>query len=87
MNLTRAEFLKTAAAGAALALLPRAARAQAGGLIARRIPSSGEMVPAIGLGTAQTFGEGLEGEAFAARKAVIKTLLEGGGTLIDTAPV
>lgn len=87
MNLTRAEFLKGAAAGAALALAPRSPRAQAAPLISRKIPSSGEAVPAIGLGTAQSFGEGLEGEAYAARKAVIRTLLEGGGTVIDTAPV
>jgi aryl-alcohol dehydrogenase-like predicted oxidoreductase len=87
MKLTRAEFLKgAAAAGAALALVPSFAHAQSGPLIMRRIPSSGEMIPAIGLGTAQNFGEAADEATFAGRKAVIQALLEGGGTVIDTAP-
>jgi aryl-alcohol dehydrogenase-like predicted oxidoreductase len=101
MKLTRAEFLKGAAASLALApnsLLARESRAQATNgaaitvqydtpVIRRLIPTSGELVPAIGLGTAQDFGEGREGAAFAARRDVIRTLIEGGGTVIDTAPV
>jgi aryl-alcohol dehydrogenase-like predicted oxidoreductase len=87
MKLSRAEFLRTAAAGAAIALSPGIARAQAPGpVLARKIPVSGETVPAIGLGTAQDFGAGRDGAAFAARVAVIKALLEGGGRVIDTAP-
>lgn len=52
----------------------------------RKIPKSGEAVPVIGLGTAQSFGDETAGPGFDARKQVIKTLLEGGGAVIDTAP-
>jgi len=86
MTLTRAEFLKGLAAGTAIAVSPRFARAQEGAPITRKIPSSGEALPAIGLGTAQNFGEVADEATFAGRKAVIRALLEGGGTVIDTAP-
>jgi aryl-alcohol dehydrogenase-like predicted oxidoreductase len=88
MKLTRGEFLRgAAAAGAVLALAPLSpVLAQSQNLILRRIPSTGEMIPAIGLGTAQNFGEAADEATFASRKAVIQALLEGGGTVIDTSP-
>ena len=87
MKLTRAEFLKGAAATGGLALLPRSPMAQGAPLITRKIPSSGVVVSAIGLGTAQSFGDATDGPEYEARKAVIAALLAGGGTVIDTAPV
>lgn len=50
----------------------------------RRIPRSGEMIPAVGLGTAHVFDRDNE-ETRAEAKAVIEALLAGGGSLIDTA--
>ena len=56
-------------------------------LIRRAIPSSGELLPVVGLGTARTL-EAAAGDAGqrAAAKEVIRQFVETGGTLIDTAP-
>ena len=54
-------------------------------LLTRAIPSSGERLPAVGLGTAGVFGSG-EGARQKAG-AVVQALLAGGGRLIDTASV
>jgi aryl-alcohol dehydrogenase-like predicted oxidoreductase len=55
--------------------------------VLRRIPSSGEELPVIGLGTSQTFEVG-EGEAARApRRGVLEAFFAGGGRLIDTSPM
>jgi len=77
------------AAGFALstASLVRGVRAQApqpATRITRPIPHSGEQLPAVGLGTAQTFPSAGEAERPALAK-VIDALIAGGGRLIDTA--
>jgi aryl-alcohol dehydrogenase-like predicted oxidoreductase len=59
-------------------------RSEAAELLTRAIPSTGERLPAVGLGTAVNFDRDND----AARRAaadVIRTLLEGGGRLVDTA--
>ena len=80
---SRREFLGTSlGAGAALALTPELLRAlqQPGGkLIQRAIPSSGEMLPVIGL----QFGNSRSLDP-AALKEVLKTLIENGGRFLDT---
>ena len=59
----------------------------AGALITRSIPSSGELLPVIGLGTSGPF----EVDADPARRAPLQEVLEGffaaGGRLIDTSPM
>ena len=78
----RREFLRiTAGAGAALALTPELLRAQqsSGKLIQRAIPSSGEMLPVIGL----QFRNNTSQEP-AALKEVLKTLVDNGGRFLDT---
>jgi aryl-alcohol dehydrogenase-like predicted oxidoreductase len=81
--INRREFLGiTAAAGAALALTPELLGAlhQSGGkLIQRAIPSSGEMLPVIGL----QFGNPPPPD-HAALKEVLKTLVDHGGSFLDT---
>ena len=53
---TRRDWLKyTAAAGTALAVNPRLLRAQDAPMITRAIPSTGEELPIIGLGSSATF--------------------------------
>ncbi|WP_439859743.1 aldo/keto reductase [Pseudomonas sp. MBLB4136] len=74
---------------AALPLLPRDALALAlepAGLLRRPIPASGELLPAIGLGTSRTFHVDLDDASLAPLMQVMDTLLAGGGRLIDTAP-
>jgi len=81
--MNRREFLGiTAGAGAALALTPellRAHRPPGGTLIQRAIPSSGEMLPVVGL----TFGNNPSCADHAALKEVLETLVENGGRVLD----
>jgi aryl-alcohol dehydrogenase-like predicted oxidoreductase len=89
--IARRKFLGiTAGAGAALALSPHLLRAleqQASEkLIRRGIPSSGEMVPVIGLGSSATFGNVSRSADHTALKDVLKTLVDNGACIFDTAP-
>ncbi len=71
---------------AAAILLARPAFAQTNeaSLITRAIPGTGERVPAVGLGTASVFNRDDERTQSAAMK-VVRTLVDAGGRLIDTA--
>src|SRR5246500_565204 len=53
-------------------------------LLTRPIPSSGERIPAVGLGTAYVFDENNEATRSKAN-AVVQALVKNGGRLIDTA--
>lgn len=66
--------------------LPGGAFAASGPLLRRPIPRTGEMLPVVGLGTAVIFEFDANAPQKAERTKVIQTLIEGGGTLIDTAP-
>lgn len=87
--LTRRQYLQLSlAAGAALAL-PRTLLAAAERpleLITRAIPSTGERVPAVGLGSSATFAAVARSEDVSALGEVIGAMLEHGGTIFDTAP-
>lgn len=84
---TRREILKIAAAAGVAAALPfRPARAAAAQVLTRPIPRTGERLPVVGLGTAIVFDIGDDAAKRAERRAVIRTLIDGGGRLIDTAP-
>lgn len=73
-----------AAMGAGIAL---GAGAAAPAMLTRRIPSSGEALPAIGLGTSQTFDIAVEGPDFDAALAVTRLFVQGGGRLVDSSPM
>ena len=88
--ITRKEFLKlgaTAFGVGALATtgLGRTALAQ-GNILHRQIPSTGEMIPAVGLGTALEFGTYANDDEFMLRRNTIEALLTNGGSVIDTSP-
>lgn len=90
-SLTRKDFLKltsaSVAAGAGLIAtsgLGSVARAQSSDLLHRKIHSTGEMIPAVGLGTAMTFGD--LSEDFNQRKNAIAALFREGAKVIDTSP-
>ncbi len=57
-----------------------------GGLITRAIPSTGEKLPIIGLGSSATFSQVARTEDIDALKAVMRTMVELGGSVFDTAP-
>lgn len=67
-------------------LLSSANAASAGSILRRKIPSSGELLPAIGMGTSGSFEIAAGTPEYEALKEVLKRFLAGGATLIDTAP-
>ncbi|MBM3514406.1 MAG: aldo/keto reductase [Alphaproteobacteria bacterium] len=79
--LTRHAFLQVAAAA-----LATQARAATGPMSTKPIPRSGEALPVIGLGTSQVFASMGDATAAAAKREVVKALIDGGATCIDTAP-
>jgi aryl-alcohol dehydrogenase-like predicted oxidoreductase len=81
-------MLKISAGTGAAALLLREfpALAQEQPLLVRSIPSSGEEVPAVGLGSARTFSVGASVEERAPLKEVLRLFHEMGGRFFDTAP-
>jgi diketogulonate reductase-like aldo/keto reductase len=86
-TINRRSFLVTASAAAAAlgagGVPTFSAFAQA--MPQRRIPSTGEMLPVIGLGSSKVVSEiGAKGEAPLA--GVLRTLVEHGGKLVDTWP-
>jgi aryl-alcohol dehydrogenase-like predicted oxidoreductase len=90
---TRREFLAgSATLLAPLLLAPAAMRgavaqaAEGAGMLKRTIPSSGEALPAIGMGTSGSFQIAPGSPEYQALKEVLKRFFDGGGTLIDTAP-
>lgn len=85
-SLTRRDWLSmTIGAGASIAMDPRRLFAQQP-LITRAIPASGERLPVIGLGSSATFSQVARSEDVTALRDVLKTLLDNGATLFDTAP-
>jgi aryl-alcohol dehydrogenase-like predicted oxidoreductase len=84
--LSRRAMLALGAALAAQGLTDGRARADTPPLLARGIPHSGESLPAIGLGTSIVFNIGDDPSERASRAEVIRALVAGGGSLIDTAP-
>ncbi len=86
--ISRRALLTVAGASAAAAALPDPVRAQEAvqPVTTRPIPVSGEPLPIIGIGSAVIFEYENDPPKQAERTAVIKTLVAGGGKLIDTAP-
>lgn len=88
MKMNRRQWIGMAlGAGAALGLGPRASGAGTPApLLTRKIPSSGEAIPVIGLGSSATFRTTAEGEDAGALGDVLAALVAGGGRVFDTAP-
>ncbi len=63
-----------------------ASAATPSGMLRRPIPSSGELVPVIGMGTSGSFQVPSDGADYAALQEVLQRFFDGGATLIDTAP-
>jgi len=84
---TRRDFLRGCAAAVAATAIPASARADdgraTGALLTRPIPSTGERLPVIGLGT-NAYGV-TDAAEIAKRQAVVARLLDLGATVIDTA--
>jgi len=53
----------------------------------RTIPSSGETLPVIGLGTWQTFDVGAGAEARAPLRTILQAFVDDGATVVDSSPM
>lgn len=56
-------------------------------LIQRPIPNSGELLPAMGMGTSRTFDTKPDPRSLANLAAVVEAFFEGGGKVIDSSPM
>ena len=84
--LTRRELLLATGSTLVLGAVPWAL-AEAKAPIRKPIPSSGEQLPVIGMGTWQTFHVGDDAEARAPLREVLRVFFDHGGTLIDSSPM
>ena len=84
--LDRRTLLKAAAA---IGLMPRTTLAETAGvkIALRTIPSSGEKIPAVGMGSWLTFDVGDSAHERKVRVKVLKAFFERGGGLIDSSPM
>jgi diketogulonate reductase-like aldo/keto reductase len=88
MSISRRAFLTSSAGGLLAAGLARPGDAQgrrSTAPLTRPIPSSGEKLPALGLGTFQTFD--VSADRVAEVQPVLDRFLELGGRLIDSSPM
>src|SRR3546814_18497211 len=87
--LTRAGFLRLCVAAGAAAMLPAGTgrAVETARMSTRPIPSTGEALPVVGVGTWQVF-DVVPGEAERAPlRGVLRTLFEAGGAIIDSSPI
>lgn len=87
-GVSRRAFIEMAAAGALAALGPWQGASAAEAMHHRPVPSSGEEVPVIGLGTARTFNVDPHRQAALEPLAgVMRNFYAGGGRLVDSSPM
>jgi diketogulonate reductase-like aldo/keto reductase len=84
--MTRREYLKTLG-GLSLALSIQGWNFKDDPLLQRMIPSTGEMLPAIGVGTWRTFNVGESEAERAPLKEVLENLVKRGGKMVDSSPM
>jgi diketogulonate reductase-like aldo/keto reductase len=83
---TRREALKGLGALALAGALPTGARSAPPAILERAIASTGERIPAVGMGTWLTF-DVAPGSGRDARLAVLREFFAGGGAVLDSSPM
>lgn len=84
---TRRQWLGGVFGASLVTAWPTRAATPASGVITRRIPSSGEALPVVGLGTWITFNVGNDPRARDACAEVVRAFFDTGGRLIDSSPM
>ncbi len=85
---SRRELITLAASAGSSLLLPfNLVATPASSLQKRNIPSTGEKIPVIGLGTWRTFDAGSDKPRRSVLKEVVKTLVHDGASVIDSSPM
>jgi diketogulonate reductase-like aldo/keto reductase len=90
MRLTRRTAIAAAAALTACSRRPATAqepKMPTTPLITRQIPSTGEALPVVGLGTWQAFDVGPGGEDWSQAREALKTFADAGGKVVDSSPM
>jgi diketogulonate reductase-like aldo/keto reductase len=83
----RRSVLRTISSLGALALLPSFSSLSMQSLIKRKIGSSGEILPCVGLGTWQTFDVGQNEAERIPLREVLTTLVQSGASVVDSSPM
>jgi len=89
-RISRREFFRLAAAAAVTACTARPDRVRAAddGMVYRPIPSSGQVIPIVGLGSARTFNvDPSDGDAMKPLLGVMHAFHAGGGRVVDSSPM
>lgn len=87
MAISRRQFIATSAASLLVGAGNLSAQnARTASMLTKQIPSTGEQLPVIGLGTLQAFDVAGSPEERAALGEVLTLLANRGGTLVDTSP-
>ena len=87
-NISRLMFLRQSSAASLSLLVPDFFPGlQTGKMVTRKILSSGEMIPAIGLGSWITFDVGNSEDELLPMRNVLKEFVAAGGKLVDSSPM
>ena len=87
MAIHRREVLRAAAAAAATLFAPASSWPQTNGLVRKRVPSTGELLPVIGLGSARRYEEASSESDLSVLRDTLQRFQALGGKVVDTAPV
>ncbi|MEX0605488.1 MAG: aldo/keto reductase [Marinobacter sp.] len=87
VRLSRRHFLAGMAATGLSLRVPALLANTPSEVLTRAIPSTGESLPLIGMGTWRTFNVGGDQKLMAQRTEVLKTFFDLGGTLVDSSPM
>jgi len=86
-GITRREALQLLLAGGASLAAGRVSAAPTNRQLLRPIPKTGELIPAVGLGSWQTFDVGQDASDRAGPREVLKLFAEHGGRVVDSSPM
>lgn len=85
IDTTRRTLFRALLAGAGAALV--SAPARTADILRRSLPRGGETLPAVGLGTWQSFDVAAMPDGLAAAGEALRTLVSGGGRVVDSSPM
>ena len=87
-SISRLSFLIQTTAGSLSLIFPNVFKdRRSAAMITRKIPSSGELIPAIGLGSWITFNVGDSENELAPMRNVLGAFVDAGGKVIDSSPM
>ena len=85
-DVTRRDWITMTRGATAALALSRVGLSAQNKLITRAVPSTGEQLPVVGLGSSATFSAVARSEDVAALREVLRSLVDGGAKVFDTAP-